>query len=247
MKGRVVPIAIAIVLALLAGVIVFFLARGADERALGNEQPVDILVAASLIPKGTALQDAVAQGLVQTTQVPAKLQPAGSVTAVTAENGPLLATADIPAGQVIFAGAFAATVPDTAAVAPLEVPDGLMAISVPMEDPNKVGTFLRPGSMIAVFETIAVPGTDPKAAPTQATRMLIDRAEVLAIGTTAAAGATTATPDAWAATLVTIAVDQVQAEKIIQARQSGTPYFALLGDNTTLTPSAGVSDADLFN
>jgi hypothetical protein len=47
--------------------------------------------------------------------------------------------------------------------------------------------------------------------------------------------------------LVTVAVTQEQAEKLIQGFQAGTPYMALLGENTSLKKSAGVSDADLFN
>jgi pilus assembly protein CpaB len=247
MKGRVVPIVIAIVLALAAGGIVYFLAQGADQRAISDEQPVDILVATSLIAKGTALQDAVAQNLVQTTQVPIKLQPAGSIQAVTAENGPLLASADIPAGQVLISSAFVATVPINTALTPLEVPDGLVAVSVPLQEPNKVGSFLRPGSMVAIMQTTTEPAKDPAAPPVQVTRVLIDRIQVLAIGPTTAADAAAAPPEAWASPLVTLAADQVQAEKLLQAMQlPQQPYLVLLSENSTLTPTAGVSAANLF-
>ena len=57
----------------------------------------------------------------------------------------------------------------------------------------------------------------------------------------------TATPDAWSASLVTLAATQEQAQKLIQAFQTGAPYMALLGENTSLKQSAGVSDLDLFN
>jgi pilus assembly protein CpaB len=246
MKRRVVPIVIAVVLAIAAGAIVYFFAQGADKRAVADEQPIDVLVAVSLIPQGTALQDAQSQGLVQTTQVPVRLRPPGSLDAVTAQNGPLVATADIAAGQVLFASAFGSEVP-AAPTEALQVPEGMVAISISLGDPQKVGSFLRPGSKIAVFETISIPGQTAQDVPTQVTRLLLDQIEILAIGATTAALVPTATPDVYSAALVTVAVDQLQAEKLIQATQSGQPYLALLGENTTLKQTAGVGAADLFN
>ena len=247
MNRRVVSIIIAVVLALAAGLVVFLFARSAENRAVADDQPVNVLVTTQPVVTGTTLQAAVAAGAIQQTQVPTRLRPAGAVEAVTAQNADLMAVTDVPASQIVLDGTFAASVGTTTTSAPLQVPEGLVAISVPFGDPNKVGPFLRPGSEIGIFETIAgTAATDNVAAAGSTTRLLIDKALVLAVGPVTAQTAASATSDAWSAPLVTVAVTQEQAEKLIQGAQAGTPYMALLGPNTSLTKSNGVSDQDLF-
>ena len=122
-----------------------------------------------------------------------------------------------------------------------------MAVSVLLDDPAKVGPFLRPGSIIAIFETITQPAKTPGAPSLRTTRLLLDRAEVLAVGPVTQQQQADAADDAWQARLVTVAVDQLQAEKLVQGIQTGTPYMALLGENTVVHQTAGVNDSDLFN
>ncbi|MEI6362402.1 MAG: Flp pilus assembly protein CpaB [Actinomycetes bacterium] len=243
MNRRVAAIVGAVILAVLAGVLVFLFARSAETRAVATEEPVTILVTTQPIAKGTTLQAAADAGALQQTQVPVRLRPAGAVDSVTAANGALVAVNDIPADQMVLEGSFAATVPESV---PLEVPDGMVAVSVTLGDPAKVGTFLRPGSEIAIFDTQSPPADAATGESVRATRLLLDRVTVLAIGPITQAGEATATGDAWSNSLVTLAVTQIQAEKLIQAFQTGSPYMALLGANTSLKQTAGVSDADLF-
>lgn len=244
MKRPVVPIVIAVVLAVLAGLAVFLYARSAETRALQDQAAVTVLVSTSEIPAGLTLGDAVGQGLVEPTQVSDKLAPPAAISTVDASNSALVAADPIPAGQVILSGDF---VTQMEQAKPIVIPDGMMAISVVLGDPQKVGSFLRPGSMVAIFDTMsAVSLEDANATATLTTRPLIDSVEVLAVGAVTQEGAGTATPDAWSNALVTLAVDQTQAEKIIHGTQTGQLTMALLGDNTTLKPSVGVSNTDLF-
>jgi pilus assembly protein CpaB len=120
-----------------------------------------------------------------------------------------------------------------------------MAVSVLLEDPAKVGQFLRPGSRIAVFDTVKVPPAEGESEPVVQTLPLLDGIEVLAIGPTTQQQASTATDETWQATLVTVAVDQAQAEKLIHGIQAGVLYLALLGENTSLESSPGVNNINL--
>jgi pilus assembly protein CpaB len=243
MKRRWIPVLVAVVLAMTAGAVVFLFARGTENRALAAEQPVDVYVASQPIAKGTTLQAALDGGLVSTTQVSAKLRPADSITS-TSGAAAMYAVNDISAQQMLVTQSFSVTPPATT---PLEVPDGKMAVSVVLDDPAKVGPFLRPGSMIAIFETITLPSKDPAAPAIRSTRLLLDRAQVLAVGPVTQTQQADAGSDAWQAQLVTVAVDQAQAEKLVQGVQTGSPYMALLGANTVAHPSDGVSDSNLFN
>ncbi|NDC79283.1 MAG: hypothetical protein EBZ67_15655 [Chitinophagia bacterium] len=150
MKKPIIPVLIAILLAIGAGVAVYAFARSADERAVAQQQPVPVLVSAALVPAGTTLQAALADGLIEQSVVPQALRPVTALAGVTQSTAALVATADLPAGQVILDGAFAADLPD---IAPIDIPDGQLAVSVLLEAPAKVGSFLRPGSSIAVYDT----------------------------------------------------------------------------------------------
>jgi pilus assembly protein CpaB len=244
MKRPIVPIVIAVLLAVIAGLLVFFYTRGAEDRALEGQQPVTILMSSALIPLGMTLGDANANGLIKTSEITEKLKPAGSLSEVTSENAALVAQSDIAPGQILMSSSFGLAVPVSA---PLEVPDGMMAVSISMEGPAKVGSFLRPGSEVAVFGTVTTPSDQIGGQPGLSSRVLLDRVLVLAIGDVTAAQQSSATPESWQNTLVTLAVDQSQAEKLVQATRTGSLYMSLLADSTTLKPSVGVSEQNLFD
>lgn len=243
MKRPIIPILVAVGLALLAGVLVFWYANSAEERAIDEQQAVSVLVTTADIAKGMRLSAAADAGLVESTQVSDKLAPTGALASVDGVTGTLIANDDIPAGQILLASSFGNEIAMPAGV---DIPDGMMAMSVTLGDPQKVGSFLRPGSNIAVFNTMTTTSPeDPKAEPEVRTRLLLDRVEVLAIGT-ATTDSESVAPEDWANALVTVAVDQAQAEKLVHGAQTGALYLALLSDNTTLKPSAGVTNVTVF-
>jgi pilus assembly protein CpaB len=237
--------------------LVFFWIRGAEQRAVDEQQPVTVLVSTATIPRGISLGDAVSGGLAQQTQVPANTVPAGAITSVSADNTGLLALNNVNAGQILLSTNFVSTLPD---ISPVSIPDGLMAISIEMGDMQKVGNFLRPGSEVVVFDSYSGSGNLPAGSGTGTgtggsssdliTRVLVNRAVVLGIGETASVPATN--PDGTPTTitpssLITLGVDQSEAEKIIQASQTGSLYFGLLGNGTDVVGSNGTTAGNLFN
>ena len=252
---RWLPIVLAVVLAIVAAALVFFYIRGAEQRAISDQQPVSVLVSTATVPRGITLGDAASGGLIETTQVPADMVPTGALTGVTAENSGLLAINNVNPGQILLATNFVAELPD---VTPVSIPDGLIAISIELADVQRVGNFLRPGAEVVIFNSFTpggVPsgqGTTGEAGATVdlATRVLVDRALVLGVGEVASAqttnpdGTTTKQP---ASSLITIGVDQAEAEKVIQASQTGYLYFGLLGDGTEIVKSNGTTAGNLFN
>ncbi len=231
MKRRVWPLLGALALAVLAGLAVFAYVGATEDRVIANQQLAPVYVTSALVPAGETLQHAVDAKLVEVNEVPEPNVPAGAVTSLDGSNAGLIAIADIPAGQVVFAQAFSSEQPDAS---PLKVPDGKAAVTVELGDPARVGAFLRPGSQIAVFATTG------DAAKVKTTRLLLDRVSVLAVGPTTTPSETDQDPKSSA--LITIAVDQLQAEKVIHGAQSGLLYLALLNQSAKFTDSAGVSD-----
>jgi pilus assembly protein CpaB len=122
-----------------------------------------------------------------------------------------------------------------------------MAVSVNLTDAARVSGFLNPGSQVAVF----LNGVDQQS--TQPfTRLLLPRVTVLGVGSTAPV-ATTTTDDSGAQTveqlprtLLTVAVDQEQAQKVLFASTNGELAFALLDGDSLVASDKGVTAQNLF-
>ena len=251
---RWVPIILAVVLAIIAAGLVFFYTRGAEQRVLDEQQPVTVLVSSATIPRGISLGDAVAGGLAEETQVPADMAPTGALTGVTPENSATLAINQVNPGQILLATNFAAELPD---ITPVSIPDGLIAIAISLGDVQRVGNFLRPGAEVVIFNSYTEGGAaaadtgEAATTPTDlTTRVLVDRALVLGVGETATPPTTN--PDGTTtvqapSSLITLGVDQPEAEKIILASQTGSLYFGLLGDGTEIVKSNGTTAGNLFD
>lgn len=240
MKRPVLTVVVAVILAALAAAAIFVYTQGAEQRALNEQSATPVLVVNDTIPQGATLADAVAEGMAGEEFVPAGLQPEYAITEVTSENANLVAVEELAPGQMLLVGDFAAELPDSVRIA---VPADKVAVSLALADPARVGDFLAPGSQIAVFVTSDPRGSDGEAT----TRLLLPRVDVIGVGRETESSGTVLPDDQPKDVLVTVAVDQGQAEKLIHAAQTGEPYLALLGSNTTLTQGTGVSDGTLFN
>lgn len=272
MTRRLAAVLLAVALAVTGTAGVFLYVQGADSRALRGQQPVPVYVAHAAVPAGTTAKAAVDKGLLVKESIAAKGVPAGALTALTPDNQSLVAAADIPAGQLVLASLFAP--PRPASTGALPLPPGTVAVAVELQDPARVGSFLQPGAQIAIFDTFNVrAGANGQRVPSgdkltdgadkvRATRLLLDRVQVVGVGATgesASPAVTTAAQttggkdqsqqkDAPVSTsVVTVAVTQAQAERLIHVFNTGTLSFALLGAQSTISPDAGVDDLGLFS
>lgn len=192
MGRRIIALAAAVVLALVGAVLVLLYARGADVRALEGQQPTTVYVTEGLVGSGTTLKDAERGGLIKRTQVAAKAVPAGALKGVDGENSGLVAVADITPGQVVLGAAFGTERLGQRAIG---VSPGKVAISVSLEDPNRVGAFVTPGSLITIYDTYDIKklGTDEATQQyndlgVKGTGVLLTKVPVIGIGTTSLSG-----------------------------------------------------------
>jgi pilus assembly protein CpaB len=248
MGRRVIAVLAAMVVGLIGVGAVLVYAMGADSRAVAGQQAQTIFVAADRIPSGTTAADAVAKGLMVPTRIAAKGVPAGALTKVDATNGKLMAVTDITAGEFVVASRFGKTPTGQKAI---QVPDGQVAVSISLSDPGRVGTFVTPGSHIVVYDTYA-PAAAPGAAAggTKQTRVLLDDALVIAVGSTPLTPGASATGQPQAATtaaLVTVALPPDAAAKLVHGIQTGTLYAALRGTDTQANLGQVVTDSTMFN
>jgi pilus assembly protein CpaB len=264
MKRSIVSITVAGILAVLACGAVLLYVRGADARALAGKQAVKVLVAAKRIPAGTSGAQIRENGYVELVNLPVASVPDDVMSKVDASLDALVVTSDIQPRQLLLSGVFGAA---TNLASGLSIPEGKIAVSVPAF--NSAGTaFLRPGSQVAVFDTFTVregAGQTPSGdrlkfeyQMNHATRLLLPRAEVIAVGLPGQDGAATS-GDATAnrpeegssvensgQTVVTFALSQDEAQKVIHAAQTGTLYLALLNETSDVRPGPGVDNKTLF-
>jgi len=197
--------------------------------------------------------------------MPAATVPADALSGIDTALADLAVTADQQPRQLLLRGAFDNPTVHSGGLA---VPDGMLAVSVSMRVPAQVAGYVQPGSTVAVFDTFnvaegkgTVPAGDGLASSheyDQATRLLLAKVQVLAIGGKGTPGALTVpapaqtqaangtpAPDS-ATVLVTVAVNQDQAQRLVQAAQTGALYLALLGNGVDVKPGTGVDNYSLF-
>ena len=222
MKVSKLSYVIAVVIAVIAGVAVYFYQTTADERALAGNQATTVLIAKGDIAAGTKLADAQTQGLLTQQSYPSAALPQGTVTTVDSTNQDLVLNHAVTKGHILL-GAELGTRAD--ATSQIVVPDGKVAISVNVDDPSRVANFLVPGSRVILYYT---------SADNSKQSVLLPEVDVLAVGATSTANAGAA-PQA-VSSLITLAVDNLQAKKIILAQKNGSIYFGLLNKTTLIDP-----------
>lgn len=256
MNRRVLAVFVAVLLAIAGAALVIFYAQNADKRAIAEAQPTTVYVAQKLIASGTTLKDAQRTQLLVQTQVAAKAVPAGALKAIDPSNNSLLALSDVQPGEILIASRFGTTPVGAKAI---EVPSGMLAISVELSDPARVGKFVTPGSHIAIFASYKIKalGDDDKSKvinenDVKGTSLLIDDVLVIGMGETAlSAPKATATEGADAETkapsfLVTLAVKPADAAKVVHGINNFKLYAALRGSDVKIDPKAQVNDMTVF-
>ena len=186
MNRRILAVIVAAVLALGGGALVIAYAKSADARAIASAQPTTVWVAQKLVPAGTTLKDAQRTELIAQTKVAASGVPVGALQDINADNNALLALSDVQAGEYLLSARFGTTPVGTKAI---EVPAGMLAVSVELKDPARVGTFVTPGSHIAIYSSYQIKalGDDPKSKvindnDIKGTSVLLDDVQVIGMG-----------------------------------------------------------------
>ena len=248
MGRRVMAVLAAMLIGLIGVAAVLVYAAGADSRAVAGQRTQTVYMAQQLVPSGTTAADAVSKGLMVPTQIAVKGVPAGALTTVDAATGKLVALTDIAAGDFVISSRFGTTPTGAKAI---QVPDGQVAISVSLSDPGRVGTFVTPGSHIVIYDTYQPP-VGPAGAPgaTKQTRVLLDDALVIAVGSTSLTPAANANADGQgqaSGALVTVALPPDAAAKLVHGIQTGTLYAGLRSIDTRANLAQIISDATLFN
>ena len=258
MKRRVLTVTLAIVLAVLGTAGVLAYVHKANARALDGMRPVSVLVAQDQIPAGTTAASAQQQGLLRSEALPASSVPLNAVRSIPPALGSLVMSAELQPGQLLLrpmlvtsaqataTGALAIPRGMVAVTIPLCVSE---AVANYVQPGSQVAVFdTYPTKKASLQETCNQSGQSHQAQGPGGiiTRIVLPRVLVLATGQAAASGttgtSTTASGGAFSnnsqtdpaasapsgSVMVTLAVSQANAERLILITRAGLPYLALL-------------------
>jgi pilus assembly protein CpaB len=258
LKRRVLTIALAVLLAVLGTAGVLAYVHQADKRALAQMKAVTALVAQQQIPAGTSAAAALRDGLLRSQALPAASVPSDAVRLITPGLGGLVMSAAVPSGQLLLrpmlvtsaqataTGALAIPKGMIAITIPLCLPE---AVANYVQPGSQVAVFDTYATKKATLQESCDQSGESHQAQGPGgivTRIVLPRVLVLATGQAAASGttstSTTASGGAFSQTsqtdpassaptgsvLVTVAVSQADAERLILITRAGLPYLALL-------------------
>lgn len=229
MKSRLVAGSAAALLAIIGVILVFAYAQGADQRAVQNLAPVDVLMVKAPIPAGTPVETM--KNSVTAQQLPASAVPATALHTLGDSTGKVAAVDLVPGEPLVSERLIA---PEALkASGEVKVPAGLQEVSFQLEPQRVVGGRLVPGDHVGIFISMANGGIEAKPEK-ETTALTIHKVLVTAVQRAPEPAATSQpspapTPGSQAdpkdtalptgSLLLTVAVSDVDASKIVFASE----------------------------
>jgi pilus assembly protein CpaB len=257
MRRRVLILAAAAILAVFSGLAVIAYAKSADRRALTGREGKWVLLATGTIPAHTTVAQIRSRGLVRQVLMPAETVPSGSLPKLEPAQDSLSLNTSLQADQILMRGQF--QTPTTPTPSPtFKVPNGKIAVSVLLSVAPQVAGNVGPGDDVAVFcmvkakdkrfpddlrkwtitlipkATVITVGEAPEASPTPTPTPSASATGALSSGLVP--DATTDTSTGLQRYVVTLAVDESDAQNLITGAQQNSLYLGRLGTDATLSP-----------
>ncbi|MGW8565462.1 Flp pilus assembly protein CpaB [Isoptericola sp. NPDC055881] len=220
MNRRLLAALVAVVLAVVGGVLLLGYVGASDSRAMAGMRTTDVLVVTEPIPAGAAAS--VAADRVTLEELPAKAVADGALTSLDQVAGQEV-VADLVPGEQLVAARFAAPAQDAGP----HVPKGMQEVSVLLETQRVVGSTIAAGDTVGVF----VSKDEPAETHLTLHKVLVTRVQG---GITPAApqdgGDETAPPPTAApegSVMITFALTAHDAETVVWAQEHGRIWLSL--------------------
>lgn len=249
MSRRPIILTIAFAISALGTALVILYVQGIDARATAGQEMVEVLTATETIKPGESVADAQSAGKLERTSIVRDDVVEGALASTASIDDEIALDTIYPGEQVIEQNFGKSN-----DLEGLPIPAGYMAISVELTDPARVAGFVVPGSEVAIFvsgepELYKPDGTTQKL-PAY-TRLILPKVQVVGVGATSMSSRTTSTKGTETVeqiprTILTIAVDQTDAEKVLYAARNGELAFALRTDRSEAVSRPGVTGSDIM-
>lgn len=147
MNRKLIGVVVALTLASVGTLLIVGYVRGIEGRAMADERVVPVLVVRQNIPKGSPSADI--SSSVELEQIPAKVRAESSVDKLSDLEG-LVAAVDLVPGEQLTKARFLSPKALTEQQG-IEVPKGLLEMTVALEASRVVGGQILPGDTVAVL------------------------------------------------------------------------------------------------
>jgi pilus assembly protein CpaB len=229
MQSRVLAILVAVVLALVATAALVVYVNGADRRAISDQTPRMVWVAATPIPAGTSGLTAINTKKIKQIAVPSKNIVPGAVLSETQIQN-RYAAVDLEVGEQLLQKRWVGA-EDVAGGRLLPIEPGNQALSIGLDAVRQVAGFVTPGDRVSLVLTMKRPGAGGDVDKSQ---FLLQDVQVLAVGSTALANAAAqggggrVNQGKGQLTAVTLSIRQEDVEHVVYAAEHGSIYMTLL-------------------
>lgn len=244
MDRRKILLVLAAVIAALGTMLVWLYVRGADTRAQAQFESVNVIVATQDIAPGETFAAATQAGKFEKKAVPANSVLTGAQDDLQSLDGEVALTT-IYAGEQVVAAKWGGSTDVDVTSKVIAIPKGKMAVTVNLTDPQRVAGFVQPGSQVAIFVSV------DQDVPEKYTDTLLQKVTVLGVGDSSTITKTKTTKDGESTTdtvpqtLVTLAVSQPEAERLVWGTNFGTLALGLVNDNSELSKTPKVIEKSL--
>jgi pilus assembly protein CpaB len=240
MKRRPILIALAVLLALIGTGAVYVYVHSADSRAVNGMRATTVLVATKQIPVGTPWSQVASGGYVSTESVPASAAPATALSSTSANIATgYVATYSIAPGQIVVREAFGQ---QPASTGVLTIPGTLQAVTISVPANADVAGYVQPNSQVAVYSVNQIQKSSINnqfGGTPYVSKLLLPRVKVIAVSAAAPTSTNGTGAGAAGTVLVTLALNQQQAERVVLAQKLGDLYLGLLTDASVSTDGDG--------
>jgi pilus assembly protein CpaB len=246
MSRRTILLVAAVIVAGLGTALVWGYVSNVRSAVAADLVDVQVLVAGQPIAAGTSVADAEAAGAFELTVMDAESVAPGALSQ-TQSIRDLVALAPLFPGEQVLSQKFG----EAGSVSRLALPEDKMAVSVQLSDPARVAGFVNPGSDVAVMLTTDGGEESDGDVPAQ-TRVLLPAAEVIAVGQSSIVSQRTTEQDGSQTVeeipraILTLALTQEQAQRLVFGQSQGNLYLALLGEEAEVSPSTSTNPQNLF-
>jgi pilus assembly protein CpaB len=233
-KSRMLAGVVAVLLALVGAVLIVTYAQGADQRAVKNLDPIDVLVVKTAVPAGTPVEAMKASVVVE--QLPGTAVGKTALKTLDDSSGKVAAVDLIPGEQLVAERLVAPE--DLKTSGSVKVPAGLQEVSFQLEPQRVVGGRLEPGDHVGIFISFPSGGIESK--PGETTQLSIHKVLVTAVQRAPEGAAAKPAPSATAGAeadprdvnlptgslMITVAVNDINADKVVFASEFASIWLS---------------------
>jgi pilus assembly protein CpaB len=227
-KARGLVVLVAVLLAGVATAAVYMYVRGVQEGVQTDSETVQVVVAKEDIPAGARLDELISQGMFTTRAFPRDVVIEGAVVSLEDLQG-AQTSSPILAGEQISVARLRGEAEVGGGL--LGIPQGMKAVSLPLDAPRAVGAAVQQGDHVTVYATVPMPSGNT-------TLTLVPDVQLLRVSTVA--GDPTA-----GVVVVTMALTPEDAQKVVFTMESGKVWLSLLPPNEAGTDEKPVTLGDL--